>query len=196
MSTSLSAGNQPGKNNETRTELSDGRESDLARTSTSTSTRVSSLLELPDELLLEVAKALEGNNQALAAMMRLCRRLKAISEGVLYKDITIKRGDDDNAAYLVRTLLEKPAYALQVSKIKLELAVHQQLQVGVSSQMVKTISVIGQLRCAAILISHFEYLNNRYLDAWAGRVVSGVTMSIAAMLLTLLPYAKDHCILF
>jgi uncharacterized protein YjiS (DUF1127 family) len=157
-------------------------------------TSISLLLELPDELLLEVTRALEGDNVALAAMMRSCRHLKAMSEGLLYKDITIQRGDDDKSAYLVRTLLEKPAHAVQVRKINLELTMRYMDQVGVSSPLLKTVSVMSQLRCAAILMSHFEQFDNRHLDAWAGQVVSGVTMNIVAMLLTLMPFAKDLCV--
>jgi hypothetical protein len=162
---------------------------------------VSRLLELPNELLMEVTKVLEGDNQTLAAMMKSCKRLKALTDGLLYKDIRIGRSQDHKAAYLVRTLLYQSAYAIQVRKISLELTLLEGFDQAPSSPVLQTISIIGQLRCASKMMLHFEALNdnntnsnNQYLDTWAEGVMSGLTMNIAAMLLTMVPNVIDVAI--
>ena len=43
-----------------------------------------SLLNLPNKMLLEIANKLEGDNAPLSALMKTCKHLKPIAEGVLY----------------------------------------------------------------------------------------------------------------
>jgi hypothetical protein len=59
------------------------------------------MLKLPNELLLEVAKTLEGNNGALAALTRSCQRMKPVTEDLMYKTIILPRRMDHKAACLV-----------------------------------------------------------------------------------------------
>jgi hypothetical protein len=63
-----------------------------------------SINDLVDELLLEVASYLEGNNHALGRLIRTSTRFKAISGDLMYRTVEIPRAEEDNLAYLVRTL--------------------------------------------------------------------------------------------
>jgi hypothetical protein len=143
------------------------------------------LLKLPNELLLEVAKQLKGDNQALAALMSSCTRLKPVAEGLLYTTITIQRGSKCQAPNLVRTLLEKPAYALQVGKISL--AINVSSSSGPEPTSADSIDIANQPLWISDIRRHFKSLNNKYIDFWQRQVLSGQTSSIAMMLLTLLP---------
>jgi hypothetical protein len=147
------------------------------------------LLKLPNELLLEVAKQLKGDNQALAALMSSCTRLKPVAEGLLYTTITIQRGSKCQAPNLVRTLLEKPAYALQVGKISL--AINMSSSSGPEPTSADAIDVANQPLWISDIRRHFKSLNNKYIDFWQRQVLSGHTSSIAMMLLTLLPRVAE-----
>jgi hypothetical protein len=147
------------------------------------------LLKLPTELLLEVAKQLEGDNQALAALMRSCKSLKLVAEGLLYTAITIPRSSKYQAPHLVRTLLEKPSHALQVCKISL--AINVSSSSGSETTNADIIDITNQTTWISDIRTHFNSLKNRYVDSWLRQVLSGHIPSIAMMLLTLLPRAAQ-----
>jgi hypothetical protein len=145
----------------------------------------SRLLNLPIEVLLDVAERLQGDNQALAALMRSCKRLKLVAEEFLYTIITIPPKSKYKAPHLVRTLLEKPAYALQVSEINLAICdFHPPIRVEREKEDV--IEISSQSGWIADMVKHFIIVNND-IASWMYRALSGYVPSIAMMLPTLLP---------
>jgi len=67
-----------------------------------------SINDLPDELLLEVARYLESDNPALGSLNQTSRRFKAIGDELLYRTISLPRARGDNVMYLVRTIVGRP----------------------------------------------------------------------------------------
>jgi len=67
-----------------------------------------SINDLPDELLLEVARHLEGDNPALGSLNQTSRRFKAIGNELLYRTISLPRTRGDSVMYLVRTIVRRP----------------------------------------------------------------------------------------
>ena len=76
-----------------------------------------SINDLPDELLLEIATYLEGENQALGSLTQVSRRFKVIGGDLLYRTINLPRSREDNTIYLVRTIIEKPDLGSKIRQL-------------------------------------------------------------------------------
>ncbi|KAI4651929.1 hypothetical protein J4E93_002125 [Alternaria ventricosa] len=73
--------------------------------------------DLPDELLLEVARYLEGDNPTLGSLNRTSRRFKAIGDELLYRTISLPRTRENSVMYLVRTIVERPELRSKIRKL-------------------------------------------------------------------------------
>jgi hypothetical protein len=76
-----------------------------------------SINDLPDELLLEIATYLEGENQALGSLTQVSRRFKVIGGDLLYRTINLPRSREDNTIYLVRTVIERPDLGSKIRQL-------------------------------------------------------------------------------
>ncbi|KAI4714769.1 hypothetical protein J4E89_000450 [Alternaria sp. Ai002NY15] len=76
-----------------------------------------SINDLPDELLLEIAKHLEGDNPTLGNLIRTSRRFKAIGDELLYRTISLPRNRGDSVIYLVRTIVERPELRSKIRQL-------------------------------------------------------------------------------
>jgi hypothetical protein len=135
------------------------------------------MLELPNELLLEVARSLEGDNGALAALTRTCQRMKPITEGIMYKSFILPRGIDHKAACLVRTLLEKPRLAVQVSKLSMTLTLCVVSTAPECALSLKRVPVYHDTIQA--IRAHFESLGMTLPNAWIEEAITGYITSLA-----------------
>ncbi|KAI4936966.1 uncharacterized protein J4E92_001691 [Alternaria infectoria] len=82
-------------------------------------TDLHSINDLPDELLLEIAKHLEGDNPTLGNLNRTSRRFKAIGDELLYRTISLPRTRGDSVMYLVRTIVERPELRSKIRQLTL-----------------------------------------------------------------------------
>jgi hypothetical protein len=139
-----------------------------------------SLHVLPDELILEIARVLENDNTSLSALSRSCRRLKAIAGNLLYSSILLPRGSDLQAAYLVRTLLEKPENAKKIVNLSISIAAND------FPGSPELIDLANQPTWVADMTALLGDLDSRY-DRWRWQIEAGVLVKIAALLLILLP---------
>lgn len=73
--------------------------------------------DLPDELLLEIATYLEGENQALGSLTQVSRCLKVIGGDLLYRTINLPRSRENNTIYLARTIIEKPDLGSKIRQL-------------------------------------------------------------------------------
>jgi len=146
------------------------------------------LLDLPNELLLEVVEHLEGDNKALAAVVRSCKHLRSIADDLLYKNIIIPPTAAKRVVYLVRTLLERPTRSARVNKLSVPFSVYNR---ALECDNMDSADLAENTQWISDARARVQGLSKHGFGPWVSRIDSGYTISIAAVLMTLLSSVVD-----
>lgn len=149
------------------------------------------LLDLPNELLLEIAKQLEGDNVSLAALVRTCRQLKPITEEPLYRTIADPPYATEGAAYIVRTIFHQPQRATKIINLNITLSNDLEVNEVPMPSFLGTASLCDGSEWAAHMQVHLESLQPRMYERWIRGIQTGRLINISAVLLTLLSKVGD-----
>jgi hypothetical protein len=151
-----------------------------------------SINNLPDELLLEIATYLEGDNQALGSLTQVSRRFKVIGGELLYRTINLSRSREDNTIYLVRTLIEKPDLGSKIRQLAFSTTIY-----GDNTLLVLNQAMICTNMYTAMLLQIAQSVNRLDLFetespfeskeefVWRSKLMIGLPNAVAGLLLAL-----------